>query len=276
MDSVASITTFNMINNVQIGMASYANQFGTGNNQGAMYVEDNTVVGCGNGAFKWGSGTPAGTFESNAVLEGQAQVKCVWAAATAGNGYWANYNDWFMCSTQTTSPATGSGESSLDSWTQYLAYVYPQDANSYDTDPLFVNAPPNYAPAGGWGDTPTTLSIGAYYIQNFAVGDNVEIGWDGVLRQITAVNTSTDVITFTPAKNNNATQLFGGVANFKTGTNPIYNLAFKPGSPCIGTNGSGGNIGSSINIANWQNCDFNGDGRRDIPAYPPTMPLPPG
>jgi hypothetical protein len=254
-----------MTNNVFIGMKGNVVQAGGAN----WTVTNNTAAGVGSGAYGWGSTTSSGTFLNNVTFSGQQIGRCL---GVNGSSYTADYNDWFLYSGATVTPVVAKGESFLNTWAQYQALVSPQETHSFNVDPLFTNFPPNYLNADDsltWSNTPTKVFIPTTpqsYLAYFAVGDHIEIGCDGVMRTVQSIGSN--YLTFTPATNDMVLSPIQGIANWKTNTNPAFNLTFKAGSKAIGGAQGGGNMGSTINVPNYMNGDFNGDGRRDIPAMP--------
>jgi hypothetical protein len=57
------------------------------------------------------------------------------------------------------------------------------------------------------------------------------------------------------------------IANWKTATDYTLDLTPATGSPARGNGSGGGDIGSTINTIRFMQCDFDGDGVRDVPAY---------
>jgi hypothetical protein len=257
--------TCNMTNNVFIGMKGTVTQAG-----GATWnVKNNTAAGVASGEYVWGGTTSSGTFLNNVGFSGQQIGRCL---GVNGSSYTADNNDWFLYSGQTATPVVAKGESFLNTWAQYQALVAPQDAHSFNTDPLFTNFPSNYINADDsltWSNTPTKIFIPTTpqsYLAYLAVGDHIEIGWDGVMRTVQSIGSN--FITFAPAKNDIVLSPIQGIANWKGNSNPAFDLTFKTGSKAIGGAQGGGNMGSTINVPAYMNGDFNGDGRRDIPAMP--------
>ena len=58
------------------------------------------------------------------------------------------------------------------------------------------------------------------------------------------------------------------VANWKKIDNFKLDLQVKPDSPAFKLGEDGKPIGSKINIEKFRQCDFNGDGKRDVPKWP--------
>ena len=130
----------------------------------------------------------------------------------------------------------------------------------------------NQAEANGGGDSNV--------LGDFVVGDYLEWDMDGIVRQVTAINTTNGTITFTPA-------LYGYtlgdglgyatlpqndfVENWGSSTNFARNTALVSGSPAQTMSATGGPIGSSLNIGQYQADDFNGNGVPCVPAIPPDV-----
>ena len=174
-----------------------------------------------------------------------------------------------------------------------------QDQHSYLPSnpalPLFVNMPTtlrgvNYVSGLQYfssNATSTTVCLnelattgsgsGTQLIGDFAVGDNIEWDMDGVVRQITNINTTNNTITFTPA-------LYGFtpgdglgystlpgidfVENWGSQTNFARNSLLVSTSPAQTMSATGGPIGSTLNIGQYQADDFNGTGISCVPPIP--------
>ena len=109
-------------------------------------------------------------------------------------------------------------------------------------------------------------SLPTYY----AVGDYVEVNFDGVVRQLTARGSDSHGtwVEFSPplaAPLANA----GTLANWKANSNLAIDLRVQSGSPAIGGGQGGSNCGSTLIIQNFKNGGFDGDSQRDIPVWPP-------
>jgi hypothetical protein len=68
--------------------------------------------------------------------------------------------------------------------------------------------------------------------------------------------------------------LVGMVANWKANTDNNLNQRLKTTSPGHNHANDGTDMGSTINMDNYMAGDFNGDGRRDIPVWPPEVAPP--
>jgi hypothetical protein len=149
-----------------------------------------------------------------------------------------------------------------------------QDTNGMYANPRFANLPTVFV-QGNFGDrldfspdhfhpyTPSDLSL-------LAVGDYFEIDGDGVARQITAINTTSNFVAFTPSSAQCSIK-YGTAFDWKTNTNFTDDLTLQAGSPAINAASDGGNIGSSINLANYRAGNFGAYGSR--PTCWPYTPI---
>jgi len=142
------------------------------------------------------------------------------------------------------------------------------DAASVYADPGFRSAPVAYAVVDGRRLTECTRA--RLYLRQgggpVAVGDTVELDFDGVPRRVTAADG--DAVTVDPPLPARPTK---GclVANWGTRTDLRLDLRLAPGSPGTTLAADGGPAGSTIDIAAYQRGDFDGDGKRDLPPWPP-------
>ncbi len=99
-----------------------------------------------------------------------------------------------------------------------------------------------------------------------AVGDTVELDFDGVLRQVTAVDGRT--ITVDPPLPARPTK---GclVCNWRREKDLRLDLRLADDSPGAKLAADGGPVGSRVDIAAYRRGDFDGDGKRDLPRLPP-------
>jgi len=173
------------------------------------------------------------------------------ARVAAWGSNWCYFNDW----------KTASG----------------QDTNSNYVDPQFINGPAWMEGMEGFGVPSFTAS--RIYMDGpndrFAVGDHIETDFDGVVRTITGRGYSAsgtwphnNYLDFTPPLDKPLLNA-GVVCNWLTKTNYDLDLRPAPGSWAIGHGQNGSDIGSSINLAQYRAGDFDGDGQRDIPVWPP-------
>jgi len=153
----------------------------------------------------------------------------------------------------------------------------PLDQHSNYADPLLVNAP-TYTTVGhpylNYYFTTTrvyTWSAPTYYL----VGDHVEIDFDGVARAITGKGQDAQGswLEFAPPLDRPPPAM-PMIWNWKTRTNCTLNLALQAGSWAKGRATDGSDLGSSLSMSNYRAGDFDGDGLRDIPVWPPgTTPV---
>ncbi|WP_309399607.1 right-handed parallel beta-helix repeat-containing protein [Cerasicoccus maritimus] len=148
------------------------------------------------------------------------------------------------------------------------------EEHSQVANPLLTNVPVLIAEVVGFGlSTTSVLKLDGYpdtLSASFAVGDYVEINSDGVVRQITAMNTGNDTITISPTLpqtpyRHSVIYNWGSNSNFALDTLPAS------GSPALTAGPAGSVIGSTINVANYRAGDFDGDGTRDLPAIPTSL-----
>ncbi len=154
----------------------------------------------------------------------------------------------------------------LPSFTAYTG----EDKNSNQTNPQLSNIPKMVNLVAGLGVSSNSrlvvlLQKGKDVSKYYAAGNKVEVNGDGVVRTVTSVDN--DSITISPALPEAPFRMtlvanWGSNSNLQMDTLPLY------GSPAIGAGQNGSDLGSTINIADYQAGDFNGDGIRDIPAYP--------
>jgi len=148
-----------------------------------------------------------------------------------------------------------------------------QEQHSTYADPKFVNAPAYWVQLDS-GAIPqfTVNSVKlAESPQLFAVGDHIDFNFDGVVRTITAMNGNW--ITYDPP--HDEPLLLGGcVANWKANTNYVLDFSLASDSPARGAGQGGVDAGSSVDLAAYRAGDFDGDGLRDIPVWPPANVLP--
>ena len=104
----------------------------------------------------------------------------------------------------------------------------------------------------------------------FEVGDNIETNFDGVVRTVTAKGSDShgSYLEYSPP-HDEVLEHGGVVANWKTKTDFSLDLRVQAGSPAIGGGQGGGDIGCDLNMQEFRQGDFNGDGQRDVPVWPP-------
>lgn len=163
-----------------------------------------------------------------------------------------------------------------------------QDQNSVIGDRFtspFVNLPSSLRvivdPTKG-SFTTTSSTVGLYSssgpaLADFKVGDHVEFNMDGVVRTVTAIDTTNNLVTFTPAlyrhtpgdgmgRSNLGRNDF--LENWGSRTDFTRDSRLIAGSPASMMSSTGGPIGSLIKLADYQVSDFDGDGVRDNPPLP--------
>lgn len=171
------------------------------------------------------------------------------------------------------SQAQGVGIVSKPKWKRLatpadVAAATGQDRNSLLADPGFRNAPARQVPAL-WSDENTLSRLFvrqsnvATPTEGFAVGDQIEIDGDQVLRRVTAVDDKS--ISFDPP----LPQLplrSALIWNWKKATSAIPDL--RPRDPKVTGSSDGKTIGSTLDIPSYRKGDFDGDGQRDLPEVP--------
>jgi len=131
-------------------------------------------------------------------------------------------------------------------------------------NPLFVNAPlfTDVTTAAGTTTTVIVRDVGRYLVNH-----KLEYNNDGVVRTITAKNTSTRTITFTPALPA-ASQAFKMLSDWNTSTNVVEDFRLTATSPALDT---GSNTGVALydldGRARVADGDGNGSAIVDMGAY---------
>ena len=140
------------------------------------------------------------------------------------------------------------------------------EANSVFADPLFVNAPSVYQVLDGRNLEKCTRAK-LYLrggVKGFAVGDNIEINFDGVVRK--AKDVTGEYIVVDPALDAKPFKPYT-VANWKDKADFKIDLSLQAESPAAKL-ANGKPAGSGINIQAFRKADFNNDGKRDVPRWP--------
>jgi hypothetical protein len=137
-------------------------------------------------------------------------------------------------------------------------------------DPLFVHAP-LFADATTANGNTTTVIIREP--TRYAVNQKLEYDNDGVVRTITAINTTTRTLTFTPALPSSSVA-FKIVTNWGTSTNMTEDFHLASNSPVIDAGTNTGVISSFDLDGNPRIVDGNADGTAtvDMGAYEVTPP----
>ncbi len=141
--------------------------------------------------------------------------------------------------------------------------------NNTSQDPRFVHAP-SFADVTVATGTSTTAAV--LMASRYQVNQVVEYNNDGVARTLTAVNTTTNLLTFTPALPS-ASQAFKLLANWGTSTDVTEDFHLQSGSPAIDAGTSQiapGEVVSSVDLDGLPRVmDGNADGTAaaDLGAY---------
>jgi hypothetical protein len=141
------------------------------------------------------------------------------------------------------------------------------DPNSISANPQFLNAPISYCALDLKQNTDCTADT--WIIKDvglFHVDDVIEVNFDGIPRKIT--NISGNKITVTPALRNKPFRNLR-IANWGKDKKDLQlDLRTSDQSPAAKLGKAGAPAGSKICIKQYQDGDFNGDGKRDIPVMP--------
>lgn len=142
------------------------------------------------------------------------------------------------------------------------------DTHSQYADPQFANAPAYWVQldANAIPQFTTSRVRVKRDTELLAVGDHIELECDGIVRTITELDGNW--VTFDPPLAE-PLELGGAIANWLDNTDFTLDFTLLPTSPAIGAASDGSTLGSSINLAQYRAGDFNGDGLRDVPAWPP-------
>ncbi|MCS7180772.1 MAG: right-handed parallel beta-helix repeat-containing protein, partial [bacterium] len=135
------------------------------------------------------------------------------------------------------------------------------ELNSYGEIPQFENAP--FLFSIGWTENSKEKIFLREKIDDWKTGDFVEINMDGVVRKIKEVGDKYIIIEPCLEKIPDF-EVF--VFNWKGKSNFKWDLKLKENSSGYKKAEDGKNIGSDLNIQNYQKGDFNGDGKIDLPA----------
>jgi len=142
-----------------------------------------------------------------------------------------------------------------------------QEAHGLVADPQFVNAPKFYITTFYQRVaecTTTKFYTWGKFGGNIAVGDHVELHFDGVARKVTEVGEDWFVVdTPLPA----APEAVLSVANWGKQRDFKWDLRLKPTSPARNAGDDGKDLGSTLDLHAFMKGDFNGDGQRDLPAF---------
>ena len=148
-----------------------------------------------------------------------------------------------------------------------------QDQSSVYADPRFISAPVFFQQMEG----KRLLEFTTERIHlrggtaSYAVGDIVELDFDGIARRVTQVGA--DHIEIAPGLDALPVKA-GVVANWKDNDDLTLHLRLAEGSPGARLSADGGPVGSRIDIQAYRRGDFDGDGARDLPVAPRDATLP--
>ena len=98
--------------------------------------------------------------------------------------------------------------------------------------------------------------------------DYVEVNFDGIPRQITAIDGA--AFTIRPALDKVPERAWL-VVNWGDQQDFTLDLRLKPGSPAAELAEDSGPVGSTLDIAAYHAGDFDGDGQRDLPDLPESI-----
>jgi hypothetical protein len=135
------------------------------------------------------------------------------------------------------------------------------EIGSQKADPQFKNVPVCLLRANGFTTPPNAVTIMKDPGKTFAVGDNIEVNGDGVLRKIDGVNGQ--VITFSPPL---PSAPFRDLVLWNWGTKTDTQIDLT--SPVAGGKDQ---PGSNINVAAYQRGELDGSGKRSIPTLTPDL-----
>ncbi len=244
-------------NCVAVGTGAVAVIFGHSNSN------DWTVANCTVGLGGWGAFSLTGKnyrFRGNIIWNNPLGLPQT--ADSDYNVFSSLHDDW---------PVVLVSKPKWRSFTslEEAAQATGQEKHSIRAAAAFRGAPSCQAVAlGDDANTANRLALRvrkAEQIQDFAVGDSVEINGDGVLRRITAVEGG--AIRFEPALPRRPFR-DALVWNWKQAKSPVLDLRPAEGSKAA-TAGEGGKpAGATLDIPAYQRGDFDGDGKRDIPDLP--------
>jgi len=193
------------------------------------------------------------------ILYPGAHTACV--SVANGEGFSSDYNLLYK-------PAGLGGPFAafVRNWPRDMAgyrKVSGQDAHSVCAAPQFVNAPQCCIQIDNrrlFECTASKLIVrGSPAI--FAVGDHVEVKFDGVVRRVQAVGDDHIVIAPPLAA---PLDKAGLVLNWKQKASFALDLRLRPTSPARKAGEGGADLGASLDIAAFARGDVNGDGKPDI------------
>ncbi len=241
--------------NLVIGSDAVALIFGHGNTH-RYEVTQNTVAFCGYGGLSFSG--QACRMAGNVIYPGTSSS--AFSVATAGE-LTSDYNVVFR-------PA-GLGGALVAygrSWpARFEDYQKSsgQDAHSTWADPRFVNAPLQCGRVESRRLMECTADrmvvVGSRTL--FAVGDPVELDFDGVPRRV--VEVGDDVVRFEPALPG-VPEKAGLLLNWRGRQTFDLDLRLAPDSPARGAGPDGRDAGANLDLAAFRRGDVDGDGTIDI------------
>jgi hypothetical protein len=101
---------------------------------------------------------------------------------------------------------------------------------------------------------------------HFAVGDWVEVNYDGVPRKVTEV--TADSVAFDPPIRRVHHWWSDTIVNWRSRKDFAWDLRLADGSPGKGMAEGGKDAGANLDVQAYLTGDFNGDGKRDVPPLP--------
>ena len=224
------------------------------NNSHNWTVEQNTFAYTGFKAFTYsGKGT---VLRNNVILAGGDNMIVVQAGK---DPLVSDYNLYWKAN-ERSKLQTGEG----------------QDAHSKFGDPKFRSAPALGRLAAyfidTWSDKEAAaksstgkLSLGGRPLtESFKVGDMIEVNFDGRLRKVTEVIAET--VAFEPPLDKMHQYPWETVVNWKDRTAIAWDCRLADDSPGKKMGDRGQDVGSSVDMPAYMKGDFNGDGKRDLPA----------
>ena len=135
------------------------------------------------------------------------------------------------------------------------------EVGSQKADPQFKNVPVCLLRARGFTTPSNAVTIVQDPGKTFAVGDNIEVNGDGILRKIDSVNGQ--VITFSPPL---PAAPFRDLILWNWGTKTDTQIDLT--SPVVGGKDQ---PGCNINVAAYQRGELDGSGKRSIPTLSPDL-----
>ncbi len=256
--------------NTIIGSAAYMLIFGHSNTTN-ITLEHNTLFGSGYGLMNL---TADGYhFRNNVFVKGHKGS--MWGGVGPASDYSSDYNLFYHADgLLDTEPAVVWDRNYNWSLQQYVD-ASGHDSHSRYGNAQFVNAPVSFHQL--LASRQVDFLENRVYVASTTemamhqVGDYIELDWDGVVRQITALGS--DWVEFAPGDPRIARKS-AVLINWKANNDFRLDLALKSNSPARGLADDGSDAGSSINMPQFMAGDFTGDGYRDIPQWPVSSQVP--